>query len=179
MAIYQLKSTFQSFLADQRFSYAITLEPNECHRFTRDEVQQRLRQIEFQLNKKYLKGSFPRWKLADRFWFVASSEGDVKAGTDHFHILLHVPAETYQRSLTWFHRVFAADFRFMWWSLCPPETRPKPNRLFDNKPIWIEAIYDDKANSIYLTKKMPLSLDSDGVFFVSTGRVPVGGVADG
>jgi hypothetical protein len=76
------------------YSHRIDVEPTPSSSVSWDEMHQRLRKINFDINKKYLKTSyFPKWKLEDRFWFVGSREGGAGTGSEiHYHLLLHTPS---------------------------------------------------------------------------------------
>ena len=75
------------------YSYRIDIEPTPSASVSWEELHQRIRKINFDLNKKYLKSSyFPKWKLEDRFWFVGCREGGDLTGSNlHYHLLLHTP----------------------------------------------------------------------------------------
>lgn len=75
------------------YSYRIDIEPTPGAPVSWEELHQRIRKINFDLNKKYLKSSyFPKWKLEDRFWFVGCREGGTGTGSEtHYHLLLHTP----------------------------------------------------------------------------------------
>jgi hypothetical protein len=76
------------------YSHRIDIEPTPYAPVSWDELHQRLRKINFDINKKYLKTSyFPKWKLEDRFWFVGCREGGDGTGSAiHYHLLLYTPA---------------------------------------------------------------------------------------
>ena len=160
----KLKHAYQELLASQSYSHFIVIEPGHKFLPSLDEAIQRLRQIEFWLNRNYLKSSFPKWRLEERFWFTITKEGDAKTGGEHFHILLHAPERGYRRDLKWFHRMFPADFRFMWWLLAHPDRRLPLPQIGEQK-IYVEEARDGAASAIYITKQLPLRMNTDALFF--------------
>ncbi len=83
------KTEIQRWLKTIPFSHFITVEPNAAYPFRRDEVEQRMRKVEFRLNKKYLKSSWSTWDAYQRFWMVGFQEG---TGIEtHFHLMLYTP----------------------------------------------------------------------------------------
>ena len=76
-------------IADLGCSHFITIEPTPYLPFKPDEIRQRLRTIEFKLNKRYLGNSFPKWKDEDKFYFIVCPEGDGVFNQKHYHITSH------------------------------------------------------------------------------------------
>ena len=83
------KTEMQKWLKGIPFSHFITIEPTPSLPFKLDEIQQRMRLIEYWLNKRYLKSSFSKWKDENRFWMIGFREGGVGTTQIHYHILLH------------------------------------------------------------------------------------------
>jgi hypothetical protein len=94
MMVVGIKNEMQEHLWKEfSFSHRIDVEPTPSSPLSWDEMHQRIRKINFDLNKKYLKSSyFPKWKMEDRFWFVGCREGGDGTGSHiHYHLLLHTP----------------------------------------------------------------------------------------
>ena len=89
------KEVLQKWIEDLGCSHFITIEPTPYLPFKIDEIRQRLRIIEFKLNKRYLGNSFPKWKDEDKFYFVVFPEGD--GVNKHYHILLHTPQKVMKK----------------------------------------------------------------------------------
>ncbi len=89
---YEQHYEMQKWLKGIPFSHFITIEPTPSLPFKLDEIIQRMRTMEYRLNKKYLKSSFPKWDANNRFWMVGFREGDGFGHQIHYHILLHTPS---------------------------------------------------------------------------------------
>ena len=89
------KEVLQKWIEDLGCSHFITIEPTPYLPFKIDEIRQRLRIVEFKLNKKYLLNSFTKWKDEDKFYFVVFPEGD--GLNKHYHILLHTPQKVMKK----------------------------------------------------------------------------------
>ena len=74
-----------------RFTYShnITFEPCPAYPVQRDEIEQRLRTIEFQMNKKYLKNNFRKFTAENKFFFVVFQQRHDQ--TKHYHTVMHTP----------------------------------------------------------------------------------------
>ena len=72
---YEQKYEMQKWLKTIPWTHFITIEPTPSLPFKQDEIIQRMRTMEYQLNKKYLKSSFPKWDADNRFWMVGLWNG--------------------------------------------------------------------------------------------------------
>lgn len=75
------------------YSHRIDIEPTPSHSVSWNELQQRLRKINFDINKRHLRTKYCfRWKPKDKFWFVGCKQGGGATGVKvHYHLLLHTP----------------------------------------------------------------------------------------
>ena len=64
------KYEMQKWMKTIDWSHFITIEPTPSLPFKQDEIIQRMRTMEYQLNKKYLKSSFPKWDADYRNHFI-------------------------------------------------------------------------------------------------------------
>ena len=88
------KNEIQTWLKGFEFNYFITIEPNPSKPPTEADVEQRLRKITFDMNKKYLKTRhFPKFPYSNKFWAVGFREGDYQGNQHqlHYHFLLYTP----------------------------------------------------------------------------------------
>jgi hypothetical protein len=83
----RIRNEYQNFFKRECFTHQITLPPSPI---TERTVVQCLDEIEFKLNKTFLKSSFPKYKPTDRFRFFIFPE-DKNINLQHFHILLYSP----------------------------------------------------------------------------------------
>lgn len=94
------KKTFQDYVTSIYWSHFITIEPQPGMPMNNDEMNQRMRQIEFNLNKACLKSSFPKWDMDKRFFMMWFAEGGIGTGhKKHFHLLLHSPDQPNQSEI--------------------------------------------------------------------------------
>jgi|TARA_B100001094_G_C17793088_1_gene605345 hypothetical protein len=89
-----IKNTMQRHLWKEfSYSHRIDIEPTPSSPLQWSALHQRIRKINFDLNKKYHRTKlWTKWKLADRFWFLGAKEGGYGTGSElHYHLLLHTP----------------------------------------------------------------------------------------
>ena len=85
-----LKYTVQGWLDTIQFGLHITIEPTPWSPMVDDEVRQRLRQVEMNINRRFIGNKFSSFKnWNDRFWYIGFFEG--KGKSRHCHILLYIP----------------------------------------------------------------------------------------
>lgn len=83
----KVKNEYQKYFKDERFTHQITLPPSPLIEKT---VMTMFREIEFKLNKTFLKGAFPKYDKTDTFrFFIFPEDRDIRSL--HFHILLFSP----------------------------------------------------------------------------------------
>ena len=83
----KVKNEYQRFFRDERFTHHITLPPSPL---TEKSVMTMFREIEFKLNKTFLKSAFPKYDKTDTFrFFIFPEDREIKSL--HFHILLFSP----------------------------------------------------------------------------------------
>ena len=162
------KLEMQKWLVDVPFSHFITIEPTPSLPFKKDEVIQRMRTIEFRLNKKYLPNTFPKWKSEDRFWMVGFPEGDGVAHQVHYHILLHSPSVLYKK--TWYAKNVSTEIQMGWMKM--PSKNPFTGKMrkfcLDGKPLLnIQKVESNTATSIYCSKWMNRIGDGGDFFFTT------------
>ena len=174
----EYKHTIQEWLKGIPFSHFITVEPAPSLPFKKDEIVQRMRTLEFRLNKKYLKSSFPKWDADKRFWMIGFREGDGFAHQIHYHILLHSPSVLHKK--TWYADV-SADLQMGWMMM--PSRNPYSGKMRrfcrDGKlPLDVQKVEDVVATSIYCSKWMNRIGDGEGFFFTTpNNNKPISRVA--
>tara|TARA_B100001964_G_scaffold109282_1_gene122042 strand:+ start:171 stop:698 length:528 start_codon:yes stop_codon:yes gene_type:complete len=168
------KHTIQEWLKDIPFSHFITVEPTPSLPFTKDEIVQRMRILEFRLNKTYLKSNFPKWDANNRFWMVGFREGDGVAHQVHYHILLHSPSVLHRK--TWYANV-SADLQVGWMMMPSRNPYSGMKRQFcrDGKPtLNIQTVESITAAAIYCSKWMNRIEDGGGYFFTTpSNQTPI------
>jgi len=119
------KTKFQTWLKEIPFSHFITVEPTPSAPFSQNEIIQRMRTLEFQLNKKYLKSSFPKWNRDMRFWMMGFREGDGIGHQIHYHLFLYSPSEIH-KNRQW--KNIGSDIQ-MGWIMMPSKQRHDTQRM--------------------------------------------------
>ena len=86
------KKQLQDWLANQIFSHRIDIEPTPSSYFTKDEIEQRFREIIFNINKRKLGRRYAKIKEFDKlFYLIAFKQGCKSSRNIHYHCLLHTP----------------------------------------------------------------------------------------
>ena len=142
------KNLFQTFVSSIKWSHSITVEPFPGFPMNNNEMCQRMRQIEFNLNKRCLKSSFPKWDMPDRFFMMWSAEGGAGTGQEkHFHLLLHSPDQLNSDDISKLLKNGVEDYiKLEWWKLPRADNIPSP-------PLHISKVRSNIAASIYTTKQ--------------------------
>jgi len=163
------KNELQTWLKGFEFNYFITIEPNPSRPPTEADVEQRLRKITFDMNKKYLKTRyFPKFPHSNKFWAVGFREGDYQGNHHqlHYHFLLHAPSS--QPLDIW------SDLHFPWmkfgrknWSSHPKNDGIKFTKdryhfgneeLIPKLPLHIERVCNNDAAVLYASKEVDPNL---------------------
>ena len=156
------REILRNWLKGIEFSHLLTCEPSPDLPFKIEEIMQRFRQIEFKLNKAYLKSSFPKWKPFDKFWMCGWKEGDGAIKQWHYHLLLYSPKKTYRRECKWVEM----DVQNFWLSLA--STNPFTGKSRELMPLHIEKINNSIAATKYCSKEMKMGRKSKDTFFLIT-----------
>ena len=167
---YAHKLEMQRWLKGIPFSHFITIEPTPSLPFKLDEIIQRMRVLEYRLNKKYLLNTFPKWKSEDRFWMVGFCEGDGVAQQIHYHILLYSPSVLHKKS--WYANV-GGDLQMGWMMM--PSQNPFNGKMrrfcLDGKPLLnIQKVENVVAASIYCSKWMNRIDEGEEFFFTTPSK---------
>ena len=86
------KKQLQDWLVSKNFSHRIDIEPTPSSYFTKDEIEQRFREIIFNINKRELGRRYAKIKEFDRlFYLIAFKQGSKSSCNIHYHCLLHTP----------------------------------------------------------------------------------------
>ena len=161
------KDETQKWLRTIPFSHLITVEPTPSLPFKRDEVIQRMRTLEYQLNKRYLKSSFPRWNDENRFWMVGFKEGDGVSHEIHYHLLLHSPQVLHKK--VWYAN--AGRDLLMDWTMLPsinPFTGKRRRFCLSGKPLLnIQSVENVCASATYCSKWIRRIDESEDFFFTT------------
>jgi len=156
------KNRTQEWLKDLPFSHFITVEPSKPYPYRRNDLIQRMRQIEFSVNKKYLPNTFPRWKDKDRFWMVGWREG--QGGDTHYHLVLHSPRKLYKSYARWDMNV-AWDIQLLWLQM--PRVNPHNGKRMKNYPLHIVSTRSAAGSIVYSSKDMDRGNDAENYFYIT------------
>ena len=92
-----LKAEFQRWMKQFDWTYGVTVEPSPPQPWRQEEIEQRLRTLEFKINKHFLGNNFTNFPLENRFWSVGFPEGDSISSHKHWHILIYEPEYLYNK----------------------------------------------------------------------------------
>ena len=165
------KTEMQEWLKEIPFSHFITIEPTPSLPFKLDEIQQRMRLIEFWLNKRYLKSSFSNWKDENRFWMVGFKEGGgLSHSQTHYHILLHSP-DVLHRKIKLAN--IGADLQMGW--MLTPSKNPFTGKMRSfssdgENPLDIQQVENITATTIYCSKWINRVDEGEDFFFITPPR---------
>lgn len=161
------KVEMQKWLKGIPFSHFITVQPTPSLPFKQDEVIQRMRTIEYRLNKKYLKSSWSKWDDDNRFWMIGFREGDGTVNQIHYHILLYSPSVLHKKS--WYANI-GCDLQTEW--MLMPSQNPYSGKMrkfcLNGKALLnIQKVESVTATSIYCSKWMDRIDAGEGYFFTT------------
>ena len=152
------KKQLQDWLVSKNFSHRIDIEPTPSSYFTKDEIEQRFREIIFNINKRELGRRYAKIKEFDRlFYLIAFKQGSKSSCNIHYHCLLHTPNKAKFSAFS--------DVIFPWMSmpayhydgiskkdLLRNREMPKALRYEDKfveMPLRVEAITSQEGSAIY------------------------------
>ena len=166
------KREFQEWLDTIQFGLFHTVEPTPCSPMRDDDMRQRVRKIDHQINKdeRFIGNKYSRFrKWEDRFWLLGFFEDGHQSGRlfRHLHLLHYIPyhqmnvkgSKSFQRNMV------KNQFQFLW------SNNPYVTSLNDTRPvcpIHIETIStrkDSVSVSRYSSKELHRTRNYDHFFF--------------
>ena len=163
------KPEFQEWLDTIQFGLFETVEPAPSSPMKDDDMKQRVRKIDHQINKEFIGNRYPGFKnKMDRFWLLGFFEDGHRGRlTRHLHLLHYIPydqvnvkgSKSFQRNMVKNH------FQFLWSSI------PYTTHLNENRPvcpIYIQTIStrkDSVSVSRYSSKEIHRKRNYDDYFF--------------
>jgi len=165
----KVKNEYQKYFRDERFTHQITLPPSHL---TEKTVLSLLREIEFKLNKTFLKSAFPKYDKTDTFrFFIFPEDRDIKLL--HFHILLFSPRKR-DKEFNKEHCIACKFREEPFFETCKYCTARVLNKLLSEylptlKDV-VVTINDevDNYSNIYATKKQRFDYESADSYLVCT-----------
>lgn len=95
-----MQNEFRKFISTIDWSYHISISRQynmrEQYR-SKEHYINIFRQIEFNLNKRFLSSHWKRWDMDRRFYFIGFTHGSAELKDKHYHFLLHVPKEVQRK----------------------------------------------------------------------------------
>jgi len=95
-----MQNEFRKFISTIEWSYHISIsrQYNVREEFrSKEHYVNIFKQIEYNLNKRFLKSNWTRWDMSRRFYFVGFTHGSKELKDKHYHFLLHVPKEVHRK----------------------------------------------------------------------------------
>lgn len=168
---FAIKKNLQDWLKRPSYKYMVTIECDRYNEMSQEELEQRLRILDFKLNKRFMICKFPKLPLQNRFWSIGfiekTNEDDI-----HMHILMFVPDypvehSGYSKDTSPFRTQFVAmDIIQTWLSI----KSKKPNGKFRKLKLpHIMRIKENmRTNSSHYASKQ-IGFDFDNMFFSFDG----------
>ena len=163
------KPEFQEWLDTIQFGLFHTVEPTPCSPMRDDDMRQRVREIDHQINKRFIGNRYSRFtNKMDRFWLMGFFEDGHRGRlTRHLHLLHYIPydelkmkgSKNFQRDMV------KNQVQFLW------SNNPYVTPLNDTRPvcpIHIETISTQKDSvsvSRYSSKEIHQKRNYDDYFF--------------
>jgi len=152
------KIILQDWLEKIPFTHMVTIECDKKNEMSEDELKQRLRIIDYKLNKKYMICKFGKLPLEKRIFSIGFIEKSKKKGTEtiHTHILFYVPEymfeySGYSKNISPFKSKFVALDIISFWLLIPSLKRNGKYRKL--KSPHIMGISKDRKSPIRYASK--------------------------
>ena len=163
------KPEFQEWLDTIRFGLFETVEPAPSSPMKDDDMKQRVRKIDHQINKEFIGNRYPGFKnKMARFWLMGFFEdGHRGLLTRHLHLLHYIPYHqmNVKGSKMFQGNMVKNQFQFLW------SNNPYVTYLDDRRPvspIHIETIStrkDSVSVSRYSSKELHRTRNYDHFFF--------------
>jgi len=163
------KSQFQDWLDTIKFGLFITVEPTPSSPMKDDDVKQRVREIDYKINKYFIGNRYIRFSnKMDRFWLVGFFENGHRGRlTRHLHLLQYIPYDQLKikGSKSFKRDMVKNQVQFLW------SNNPYVTPLNDTRPvcpIHIETISTQKDSvsvSRYSSKEIHQKRNYDDYFF--------------
>ncbi len=163
------KREFQDWLDTIQFGLFITIEPTPSSPMKDDDMKQRIRKIDHQINKEFIGNRYSRFtNKMDRFWFLGFfEEGHRGRLTRHLHLLQYIPyhqmkvkgSKEFQRNMV------KNQFQFLW------SNNPYVTYSNDTRPVCpvhiqtISTKKDSVSVSRYSSKEIHRKRNYDQIFF--------------
>ena len=163
------KQALQQWLQTFQFGHFITIEPTPSSPMKDDDVKQRVREIDYKINKYFIGNRYIRFSnKMDRFWLVGFFENGHRGRlTRHLHLLQYIPYDQLKikGSKSFKRDMVKNQVQFLW------SNNPYVTPLNDTRPvcpIHIETISTQKDSvsvSRYSSKEIHRKRNYDDYFF--------------
>ena len=163
------KPEFQEWLDTIQFGLFHTVEPTPCSPMRDDDMRQRVREIDHQINKTFIGNRYSRFaNKMDRFWLMGFFEDGHRGRlTRHLHLLHYIPYDQVNvKGSKSFQRDMVKNQVQFLWSNNPYVTYQNDTRPVC--PIHIETIStrkDSVSVSRYSSKELHRTRNYDHFFF--------------
>ena len=172
-----MQHEFRKFISTIDWSYHISIsrQYNMREQFRNKEHYTNIfRQIEFNLNKKYLGNHWTRLDMDRRFYFIGFTHGSAEMKDKHYHFLLHVPEQVHKKEfmLQGLPSQIKMDFLLKNYERFDSKMHNEMLDHFersDNTLIKVNAVYENTVNYHQKENLKQLFLDDDcnDYFFVN------------
>jgi len=167
---FTIKNHFQNWLEKADYTFMITIECDRKNAMSEEELKQRLRTLDFKLNKKYMLCRFTKLPLQKRIFSIGFIE-NTQDGDRHAHVLLFIPEYSknsgYSKNISPFKAKFVSlDIIQSWFSI--PSLKPDGNFRKLKSPHIMRIKKDiRKSPPRYASKQVGINFDN--MFFTFDG----------
>ena len=172
-----MQNEFRKFISTIDWSYHISIsrQYNVREQFrSKEHYVNTFRQIEYNLNKMFLKNNWSRWDMSRRFYFIGFTHGSKEMKDKHYHFLLHVPQELHKKEFYAGNIPSEMKMGFLFKNFQRFDKKMH-SEMFDhfeksdNTLIKVNAVYENTVNYHQKENLKQVFLDDDcnDYFFVS------------
>jgi hypothetical protein len=160
----QMKEYWRRWLSTLRYDWNIVVEPDARKQYNLAQIKERLRRIEFELNKRHLGCRFAKLDRLERFHVACFQQGKGKAR--HVHVLLYVPKHFRRNDSPFRRRMLLADIRKWWFKDDAFTSLEEAWYKYSKLKLYARPTRDVAGSVIYNSRYMDRRFESDDFFFI-------------
>jgi hypothetical protein len=161
-----LKQEYQRWMRSYNYSHCVVVQPTPRQWISGDEINQRLRTINFKINKYFLKPSFGKWKNEDKFWWIGFTEGERILRNIHYHFLLYSPQKVYRNQQNFTVDGVTDVIQNEWCKLSSIYGDTFEERYDLDEVLHITENTNNNSSIFYSSKKFNPRSDKDNLIFI-------------
>lgn len=162
--MHNLKDAYRDFLGSIEFTWNVVVEPEANTPYDLKHIKEKLRLIEFELNKRHVGCRFKKAPVRERFWFACFEQGDGHGR--HVHALLHVPNKFRKNDHPLHRRLLLADLRWLWLRRDSFDSAAAFAHKYESLRIYARPVQTNRGSVIYNSRFMDRRFESERFFFL-------------